>query len=142
MTTLAEDLHTWIERGRQRIGALPMAPQLERVGRVLQIGDGVASVSGLPDTRLDELLLFEGGVHGLAVDLGEERVVLAEADVETRPEASPALPHEDRTAGHDVAVEPLDAETLRLRVAPVARRALTLFVCHDDHLASGDFVIW
>ena len=35
-----------------------MAPALERVGRVAQIGDGVATVSGLPETRLDELLVF------------------------------------------------------------------------------------
>ncbi|MFZ2101642.1 MAG: F0F1 ATP synthase subunit alpha [Oricola sp.] len=71
MTTLAEDLRGWTGRSRQHIGTLPMAPQIERVGRVLQVGDGVASVAGLPDTRLDELLVFEGGVRGLAVDLGE-----------------------------------------------------------------------
>ncbi len=74
MTTLAEDLRGWIDRSRQRIGTLPMAPQLERVGRVLQVGDGVATVAGLPDARLDELLVFEGGVRGLAVDLGEEAI--------------------------------------------------------------------
>lgn len=74
MTTLTEDLRGWIERSRQRIETLSMAPQLERIGRVLQVGDGVATVSGLPDTRLDELLVFEGGVHGLAVDLGEEAI--------------------------------------------------------------------
>ncbi len=71
MTTLAEDLRAWIERSRQRIEMLSMAPRLERVGRVLQVGDGVASVFGLPDTRLDELLVFDGGVRGLVVDLAE-----------------------------------------------------------------------
>ncbi len=45
--------------------------RLEHVGRVMQVGDGVAIVEGLPETRLDELLIFEGGVRGLAVDLGE-----------------------------------------------------------------------
>lgn len=74
MTTLAEDLRGWIERSRHRTRVLPMAPQFERVGRVLQIGDGVALVAGLPDTRLDELLVFDGGVRGLAVDLGEETI--------------------------------------------------------------------
>jgi len=74
MTTLAENLRGWIQRSRQRIETVSMAPQLERVGRVLQVGDGVATVSGLPDTRLDELLVFDGGVRGLAVDLGEAAI--------------------------------------------------------------------
>ena len=55
-----------------------------------------------------------------AVDLREQRVVLAEPDVESRPEAPSALAHQDGTAGDDVAVEPLDAQTLRVAVAPVA----------------------
>jgi F-type H+-transporting ATPase subunit alpha len=71
MTTLAEDVRAWVQRSRERVDALAVVPRLEKVGRVLQIGDGVATVSGLPDTRLDELLLFEGGVRGLAIDLGE-----------------------------------------------------------------------
>ena len=74
MTTLADDLHGWIDASRSRISALPLAPQVEHIGHVVQIGDGVAMVSGLPGTRLDELLIFENGVHGLAVDLGEDRI--------------------------------------------------------------------
>jgi F-type H+/Na+-transporting ATPase subunit alpha len=74
MATLTDELRAWLDQSRQRIQALSMAPALERVGRVAQIGDGVAAVSGLPETRLDELLLFEGGVEGLAVDLGEEMI--------------------------------------------------------------------
>src|SRR5688572_6835151 len=54
-----------------------------------------------------------------AVDLREERVVLAEPDVEAGAEPAPALTHQDRPAGDDVAVEPLDAEALRIAVAPV-----------------------
>ena len=66
-----------------------------------------------------------------AVDLREQRVVLAEADVEAGPEPAAALTHEDRSAGDDVAVEPLDAEALRIAVAPVARAALTFFCSHE-----------
>jgi F-type H+-transporting ATPase subunit alpha len=72
MATLADDLQAWLSQSRQRIGNLPLAPRLEQVGHVAQIGDGVATVTGLPDTRLDELLVFGGGVRGLAIDLGEE----------------------------------------------------------------------
>lgn len=72
MPTLTDDLRGWTDRSRARIDELALAPDFEHVGRVVQVGDGVATVSGLPETRLDELLLFEGGVHGLAVDLGED----------------------------------------------------------------------
>jgi hypothetical protein len=52
-------------------------------------------------------------------DFRKERVVFAKADVETRPEAASALTHQDRAAGHDVAIVPLDAEPLRIAVAAV-----------------------
>ena len=55
-----------------------------------------------------------------SVDLREERVVLAEPDVQARPEPAPALTHQDRPAGDDVAVEALHAEPLRIAVAAVA----------------------
>ena len=72
MASLVEELRASLDASRRRIAQLPLAPQLEQVGRVAQIGDGVATVLGLPETRLDELLVFDGGVRGLAVDLGEE----------------------------------------------------------------------
>ena len=74
MPTLADDLQTWLAQNRGRIGKLALEPRLEHVGRVARIGDGVATVSGLPETRLDELLVFESGVRGLAVDLGEQAI--------------------------------------------------------------------
>ena len=74
MTTLADDLRNWLDRSRARIGSLTIEPKLEHVGRVVRVGDGVATVSGLPEVRLDELLVFHGGVRGLAVDLGEEAI--------------------------------------------------------------------
>jgi F-type H+-transporting ATPase subunit alpha len=55
----------------------------ERVGRVLEVGDGVARVSGLPETAVNELLEFEGGMLGLALNLDEESigaVVLGKSD--------------------------------------------------------------
>ena len=75
-----------------------------------------------------------GELH-VARDLGEERVVLAAADVQARLEAAAALAHEDRAAGHEVAVEPLDAQPLRVAVAPVAGTALSFFVAMAGFLA-------
>ncbi|HVY57763.1 MAG TPA: F0F1 ATP synthase subunit alpha [Xanthobacteraceae bacterium] len=74
MSGLVEELRSWAQEQRQQIAASPVVPQLEHVGRVLQVGDGVAMVAGLPQARLDELLVFEGGVRGLAVDLGEDAI--------------------------------------------------------------------
>jgi hypothetical protein len=55
-----------------------------------------------------------------AADLCEERIVLAEADIQTGREPPTALPHEDRSTGHDIAVVALDAQALRVAVAAVA----------------------
>jgi len=74
MPTLTDDLRDWLERTRPRLGGLPLQPRLEHIGRVFQVGDGVATVRGLPEARLDELLLFDGGVRGLAVDLGDKLI--------------------------------------------------------------------
>jgi F-type H+/Na+-transporting ATPase subunit alpha len=60
-------------------------PSLEArtVGRVKEVGDGIARVSGLPDCGVNELLEFEDGTVGLALNLDEESigaVVLGNAD--------------------------------------------------------------
>ena len=48
--------------------------KMESVGTVLQIGDGVARVYGLDRCKASELLEFEGGVHGIALNLEEDCV--------------------------------------------------------------------
>ena len=60
-------------------------PSLEArtVGRVTEVGDGIARISGLPDCAVNELLEFEDGTIGLALNLAEESigaVVLGSAD--------------------------------------------------------------
>jgi F-type H+-transporting ATPase subunit alpha len=53
------------------------------VGRVAEVGDGIARVSGLPNCMVNELLEFEDGTVGLALNLDEDligAVVLGEAD--------------------------------------------------------------
>jgi len=44
------------------------------VGRVSEIGDGIARVSGLPDCAVNELLEFEDGSVGLALNLDEDSI--------------------------------------------------------------------
>jgi F-type H+-transporting ATPase subunit alpha len=48
--------------------------ELTQVGRVVEVGDGIARVSGLPDAAVNELLEFESGVLGLALNLDEESI--------------------------------------------------------------------
>jgi F-type H+-transporting ATPase subunit alpha len=61
------------------------SPSLDaaRVGRVLEVGDGIARVAGLPETAVNEVLEFESGTLGLALNLDEGSigaVVLGQAD--------------------------------------------------------------
>ncbi len=51
-----------------------LGPQAEQIGRVEEVGDGIALVSGLPDVRLDELLRFDKGQFGFAQVLERDRV--------------------------------------------------------------------
>jgi F-type H+/Na+-transporting ATPase subunit alpha len=56
---------------------------LTQVGRVIEVGDGIARVSGLPDAAVNELLEFESGLLGLALNLDEDSigaVILGEVD--------------------------------------------------------------
>src|SRR6185503_18599587 len=60
-------------------------PTVDRaqVGRLLEVGDGIARVAGLPNAAVNELLEFEGGALGLALNLEEDNigaVVLGKAD--------------------------------------------------------------
>ncbi|MCU1392075.1 MAG: atpA [Ilumatobacteraceae bacterium] len=60
-------------------------PSLEArtVGRVTEVGDGIARVSGLPDCGVNEILEFADGSVGLALNLDEDSigaVILGNAD--------------------------------------------------------------
>ena len=43
-------------------------------GTVLQVGDGIARVYGLSNCMEGELLEFDSGVHGMALNLEEDNV--------------------------------------------------------------------
>ena len=46
----------------------------EEVGRVIESGDGIARVAGLPRTMANELLEFTGGLLGMAFNLDEDEI--------------------------------------------------------------------
>ena len=80
ITLSASDIASAITKGLEGY-----TPSLEArtVGRVVEVGDGIARVSGLPDCAVNELLEFEDGTVGLALNLDEDTigaVVLGDAD--------------------------------------------------------------
>ena len=66
---LKDTLETWLPAARRQLAGLELEPRLEQIGRVESVGDGIATVSGLPDTRAEEILIFAGGVLGMAHSL-------------------------------------------------------------------------
>jgi F-type H+-transporting ATPase subunit alpha len=46
----------------------------EEVGRIREIGDGIARVTGLPNVAVNELLDLEGGITALALNLDEDSI--------------------------------------------------------------------
>ncbi|MCU1345157.1 MAG: atpA [Acidimicrobiia bacterium] len=48
--------------------------ETKTVGRVTEVGDGIAKIAGLPECSVNELLEFEDGTVGLALNLGENEI--------------------------------------------------------------------
>ncbi|MCK5850822.1 MAG: F0F1 ATP synthase subunit alpha, partial [Kiritimatiellae bacterium] len=47
---------------------------LEEVGHVLEAGDGIARVDGLPGVMAEEMVIFPGEVYGMAMNLERDEV--------------------------------------------------------------------
>jgi F-type H+/Na+-transporting ATPase subunit alpha len=59
---------------RRHLESYEPAVAAEQVGRVLEVGDGIARVSGLPGVGVNELLDFGDGMVGLALNLDEDSI--------------------------------------------------------------------
>ncbi|MBC7587797.1 MAG: F0F1 ATP synthase subunit alpha, partial [Chitinophagaceae bacterium] len=59
---------------RQQLSNFNASADLEEVGTVLQIGDGIARVYGLNNVRSGELVEFENGTKAIALNLEEDNV--------------------------------------------------------------------
>ncbi|HVB02010.1 MAG TPA: F0F1 ATP synthase subunit alpha [Acidimicrobiales bacterium] len=71
LTISADDIAAALGR---HANSLNTAVAAEQVGRVLEVGDGIAYVSGLPHAAVNELLEFENGSLGLALNLTEDSI--------------------------------------------------------------------
>jgi F-type H+/Na+-transporting ATPase subunit alpha len=59
---------------KQQLGNFNSSADLEEVGTVLQVGDGIARVYGLNNVGSGELVEFENGVRAIALNLEEDNV--------------------------------------------------------------------
>lgn len=59
---------------KQQIDGFNSAVELEEVGTVLQVGDGIARIYGLNSVQANELIEFDSGVMGIVLNLEEDNV--------------------------------------------------------------------
>ncbi|MCF8238920.1 MAG: F0F1 ATP synthase subunit alpha [Saprospiraceae bacterium] len=59
---------------KQQLSGFATATELEEVGSVLQVGDGIARVYGLTGVQAGELVEFESGVQAIVLNLEEDNV--------------------------------------------------------------------
>ena len=59
---------------REQLSGFKSEAELEEVGTVLQIGDGIARIYGLGGVQYGELIEFDNGLQGIALNLEEDNV--------------------------------------------------------------------
>ena len=59
---------------REQLSGFKSEAELEEVGTVLQIGDGIARIYGLEGVQYGELIEFDNGLQGIALNLEEDNV--------------------------------------------------------------------
>mgnify|MGYP006072581455 FL=1 len=59
---------------RQQLSGFKSEAELEEVGTVLQVGDGIARIYGLTNAQSGELIEFEGGLQAIVLNLEEDNV--------------------------------------------------------------------
>jgi len=67
-------MSTLLQEIEAKIAGVKTQAAMQNVGRVREIGDGVAKIEGLTDAMLNEMLDFGKGVTGLALNLEETEV--------------------------------------------------------------------
>ncbi|MDG2370946.1 MAG: F0F1 ATP synthase subunit alpha [Flavobacteriales bacterium] len=59
---------------REQLSGFKSGTELEEVGTVLQVGDGIARIYGLGGVQYGELIEFDNGLQGIALNLEEDNV--------------------------------------------------------------------
>ncbi len=59
---------------KQQLEGIQTGVELEEVGTVLQVGDGIARIYGLSNAQSNELIEFENGMEGIVLNLEEDNI--------------------------------------------------------------------
>jgi len=59
---------------REQLAGFKSEAELQEVGTVLQVGDGIARIYGMNNVQYGELVEFDNGVRGIALNLEEDNV--------------------------------------------------------------------
>ena len=59
---------------KQHIAGASTDAELAEVGRVVSVGDGIATIYGLENVQAGEMVEFEGGIKGMALNLSTDSV--------------------------------------------------------------------
>jgi F-type H+/Na+-transporting ATPase subunit alpha len=59
---------------RQQLEGIQTGAQLEEVGTVLEVGDGIARIYGLLNAESNELIEFENGIEAIVLNLEEDNI--------------------------------------------------------------------
>jgi F-type H+-transporting ATPase subunit alpha len=59
---------------REQLAGFKSEAELQEVGTILQVGDGIARIYGLSNVQSGELIEFENGVRGIVLNLEEDNV--------------------------------------------------------------------
>jgi len=63
-----------VEELKKHIAQFEKTVEVQEIGNVIEVGDGIARMSGLTKCQAQEMLEFPGGVYGVALNLEEETV--------------------------------------------------------------------
>jgi len=63
-----------IEHIKKQIDTVSIESEIAEIGRVIELGDGIARVSGLTNVTSSEVLIFEGDTNGVALSLETDSV--------------------------------------------------------------------
>ncbi len=71
MSVIASEISSII---KDKIAESEVIPDVSEVGQVLSVGDGIAHIYGLDKVQSNEMVEFESGVKGMALNLEEDNV--------------------------------------------------------------------
>ena len=122
---------------KQQLEGIQTGVDLEEVGTVLQVGDGIARIYGLSNAQSNELIEFENGIEAIVLNLEEDNIgavllgpteEINEGDIVKRTGRIASLPVGEGLLGRVISPtgQPLDGKgpiTGELYILPFERKA-------------------